>query len=102
MPARRASDCDETAIVRARAGDRAAFDALYEEAVSVVWDAAVAGTPQRVDAESMAGTALMEAFAALPELPAHADFSAHCLRILARVSARTTARAAEASATADP
>lgn len=93
MPAENASNRRGTVVLRARAGDRAAFDALYGEAIASVWQAAVRGWPRRADAEAITAAVLTEAFDALPELPDHVDFSAFCLELLARVPAQTTADA---------
>jgi DNA-directed RNA polymerase specialized sigma24 family protein len=95
------SDPHRSSVARVRAGDRAAFDPLYEQALSSVWQAAVAAWPQRSDAEAVTAAVLTEAFGALPELPDHADFTAYCLRVLARVAAHRAPDKASLGASVD-
>lgn len=101
MASEPASNPHRSSVARARAGDRAAFDSLYEQALASVWQAAAAGWPRRREAEAVTAAVLTEAFEALPELPDEADFPAHCLRVLARVAARRAPEIAEIDASAD-
>lgn len=101
MASKHASNPHRSAIARARAGDRLAFDALYERAIAAVWQAVAAASLPRAEAEAITAMVLREAFDALHDLPDDLDFTQHCLRLLTDVSERIAPFAADTSAPAD-
>lgn len=101
MPADHASNRRRSLIRRARVADRSAYDALYAEAVASVWQVAAARWPRRGEAEAVTAAVLIAAFAELPGLPDHVDFTEHCLRLLIRASPQAAAGSVVAFAPAD-
>lgn len=69
-------------IERVLAGDRAAFDALYEEHLPALWRHVILSGEDRVTAEALVRTVLTHAFRTLHERPAERPF-ADWLRALA-------------------
>jgi RNA polymerase sigma-70 factor (ECF subfamily) len=69
-------------IERVLAGDRAAFDALYEEHLPALWRHAIRSSADRGIAEAMVRSVMAHAFATLDERPADRPF-ADWLRALA-------------------
>lgn len=90
-------DAETRRIARALEGERAAFDALYDELLPVAWRLATARCRERAAAEALARAVLAQAFRHLGDRPPDRPLAGWLADLAGQVAARRRTPARDAA-----